>query len=68
MVNNIFSGFHIPTNDYYKVYVRSITYNQSPYIDDCLNGVTVYLTNLYPLLWNNNSTEVTIIKKLNDNW
>ena len=42
---NINQGFHTPPKDYYKVYVRSSTYNQSPYIEDCLNGVAMQKTN-----------------------
>ena len=37
-------GFPTPQKDYYKVYVRSITYNQSQYIEDCLNGVAIQET------------------------
>ena len=35
----ISSGFPKLQKDYYKVYVRSNTYNQASYIEDCLNGV-----------------------------
>ena len=42
--NNIIQGFPIPQKDYYKVYVRSITYNQAPYIEDCMNGVAMQKT------------------------
>lgn len=45
MKKNINQGFHTPPKDYYKVYVRSSTYNQSPYIEDCLNGVAMQKTN-----------------------
>lgn len=38
-------GFPVPKKDYYKVYVRSATYNQAPYIEDCLNGVAMQITN-----------------------
>ena len=41
MEKNIIQGFPTPRKDNYKVYVRSITYNQSPYIEDCLNGVAM---------------------------
>ena len=34
----------MPPKDFYKVYVRSITYNQSQYIEDCLNGVAMQKT------------------------
>lgn len=44
MTNNLHQGFPIPQKDYYKVYVRSITYNQAPYIEDCLNGVAMQQT------------------------
>lgn len=40
----ILSGFPTPQKDFYKVYVRSITYNQAPYIEDCLNGVAMQKT------------------------
>lgn len=57
MSKNILQGYPMPPKDFYKVYVRSITYNQSQYIDACLDGVADYLTNLYPLLWTNNRTK-----------
>lgn len=57
MSKNILRDYPTPPKDCYKVYVRSCTYNQAPYIEDCLNGVADYLTNLYPLLWNNNRTK-----------
>ena len=41
---NIIQGLPTPQKDYYKVYVRSITYNQSQYIEDCLNGVAMQKT------------------------
>lgn len=44
MEKKIIQGFPTPTKDYYKVYVRSITYNQSQYIEDCLNGVAMQKT------------------------
>ena len=44
MSNNIIQGGPIPKKDYYKVYVRSCTYNQSQYIEDCLNGVALQKT------------------------
>lgn len=44
MAKSIFPGFPVPQNDYYKVYVRSITYNQAPYIEDCMNGVAMQQT------------------------
>lgn len=44
MGNNIIQGYPTPPNDYYKVYVRSSTYNQSKYIEDCLNGVAMQKT------------------------
>lgn len=37
-------GFPIPQKNYYKVYVNTITYNQSQYIEDCLNGVAKQTT------------------------
>ena len=39
----ISSGFPKLQKDYYKVYVRSNTYNQALYIEDCLNGVAIFL-------------------------
>lgn len=42
---NIIQGFPIPQKDYFKVYARSITYNQAKYIEDCLNGVAMQETN-----------------------
>ena len=44
MSNSIIQDFPTPTKDHYKVYVRSCTYNQSPYIEDCLNGVAMQKT------------------------
>lgn len=43
-MNNITQGFPILQKDQYRVYVRSITYNQAPYIEDCLNGVAMQQT------------------------
>lgn len=40
----ISSGFPKLQKDYYKVYVRSNTYNQASYIEDCLNGVALQKT------------------------
>lgn len=37
-------GFPTPQKNYYKVYVNTITYNQSQYIEDCLNGVAIQET------------------------
>ena len=37
-------GFPLPKKEYYKVYVRSITFNQASYIEDCLNGVAMQQT------------------------
>lgn len=33
-----------PQKGKYKVYVRSITYNQAQYIEECLNGVAIQMT------------------------
>lgn len=44
MRNNVIQGYPTPPKDYYKVYVQSITYNQSSYIEDCLNGVAMQKT------------------------
>lgn len=44
MRNNIIKGYPIPQKDYYKVDVRSITYNHSKYIEECLNGVAMQKT------------------------
>lgn len=44
MRNKIIQGYPTPQKDYYKVCARSNTYNQSPYIEDCLNGVAVQKT------------------------
>lgn len=41
---NINQGFHTPQKDYYKVNIQSCTYNQAPYIEDCLNGVAMQKT------------------------
>ncbi len=49
MSKNIIIGWPIPKKDYYKVYVQSATYNQSPYIEDCLNGVAMQQTD-FPFL------------------
>ena len=43
-MNKIIQGFPIPPKDHYKVYVNTITYNQSAYIEDCLNGVALQAT------------------------
>jgi len=43
--HNVNNGFPIPQKDHYKVYVRTITYNQAPYIEDTLNGVAIQQTN-----------------------
>lgn len=42
MNNN--QDFPTPKKDYYKVYVNTNTYNQSQYIEDCLNGVAMQET------------------------
>ena len=42
--NTAIQGFPTPKTNFYKVYVRSITYNQSSYILDCLNGVAFQKT------------------------
>ena len=44
MSKNILRGYPTPPKDCYKVYVRSCTYNQAPYIEDCLNGVAMQKT------------------------
>lgn len=44
MRNNLIQSYPTPLKDYYKVYVQSITYNQSSYIEDCLNGVAIQQT------------------------
>lgn len=44
MEQRIIHGFPPPQIDFYKVYVRSITYNQASYIEDCLNGVAAQKT------------------------
>lgn len=43
------NGYPQPTPDYYKVYVKSITYNQSQYIEDCLKGVAMQYTH-FPIV------------------
>ena len=45
MHNNIIQGFPTPPQNLFKVYVCSITYNQAPYIKDCLRGVAMQETN-----------------------
>lgn len=42
MNNN--QDFPTPKKGFYKVYVNTITYNQSQYIEDCLNGVAMQNT------------------------
>lgn len=37
-------GYPSPQKDFYKVYVRSVTYNQVSYIEDCLQGVALQNT------------------------
>ena len=37
-------GFPVPLKNSYKVYVRTCTFNQSSYIEDCLNGVAIQQT------------------------
>lgn len=44
MEHRIIYGFPDPQEDFYKVYVRSITYNQASFIEDCLNGVAAQIT------------------------
>lgn len=43
-MNQIIPGEPTPKIDQYKVYVQSITYNQSKYIEECLNGVLMQKT------------------------
>lgn len=44
IANKINQGFSTPQKVYNKVYVRSITYNQSKYIEACMNGVAMQKT------------------------
>lgn len=44
-MQDIIKGYPIPKVGHYKVCARSITYNQSAYIEDCLNGVAMQQTN-----------------------
>lgn len=43
-MQSIIQGYPIPKVGHYKVYARSNTYNQSVYIEDCLNGVAMQQT------------------------
>lgn len=45
MHNIVLRGYPNPPKNYYKVYVRSITYNQAAYIEDCMKGVAMQETN-----------------------
>lgn len=42
-------GYPTPPSGYYVVYVCSMTYNQSLFIEDCLNGVAMQITD-FPLV------------------
>lgn len=43
-MQDIIKGYPIPKVGHYKVCARSMTYNQSAYIEDCLNGVAMQQT------------------------
>ena len=45
----VVKGYPQPQKDLYKVYVNTCTYNQAPYIVDCLNGVAMQQTD-FPFL------------------
>ena len=44
MSKQIIQGFPPMQKEEFKVYVRSLTFNQSAYIEDCLNGVSMQQT------------------------